>query len=341
VHPSTGPEGPSPVLPDLPPIDPNDQYEQFVAKPLPPPHGRLWVQVSLFLLTLAMTTFVGASHYLFFAIDFSLFDDRAAFERVAAAAVGDSSFYLHGLWYSLTILAILGCHEMGHYVACLRYEVVATRPFFLPAPIMTGTFGAFIRIKSRIPNKTALFDIGIAGPIAGFVVAVPALFIGLMLSRVDRLPVDQSGFVSLGEPLLFQFAEWLIWGQIPAGHDINMHPMAFAAWFGLLATALNLFPISQLDGGHISYAVLGRRSTILTFVGLAAAIGLAISSLNWVVWTGLLVLMIFLLGPHHPPTLYDDEPVSKGRVVLAVVALLMLIVCFTPVPIGEFLNPPG
>jgi membrane-associated protease RseP (regulator of RpoE activity) len=251
---------------------------------------------------------------------------------------GDPLFYVRGLWYSLTILAILGCHEMGHYVACLKYNVLATRPFFLPAPLLTGTFGAFIRIKSRIPNKVALFDIGIAGPIAGFVVAVPALFIGLLLSRIDRLPQDQSVLVELGEPLLFQFAAWLVWGPVPEGSSINMHPMAFAAWFGLIATALNLFPISQLDGGHIAYAVLGRRSTAVTIVMLGVAIGLAFKSSSWIVWTILLVAMIGALGPHHPPTLYDDEPVDNGRVVLAVIALLILILCFTPVPIGEILT---
>jgi membrane-associated protease RseP (regulator of RpoE activity) len=248
-------------------------------------------------------------------------------------------FYVRGLWYSLTILAILGCHEMGHYVACLRYGVVATRPYFLPAPVLlTGTLGAFIRIKSRIPNKTALFDIGIAGPIAGFVIAVPALFIGLMLSRVDQLPADQSGLIELGEPLLFKIAAWMIWGNVAEGYSINMHPMAFAAWFGLLATALNLFPIAQLDGGHISYAVLGERSTTITLVMVSVAVGLSFVSSSWIAWTVLLLVMIFTLGPKHPPTLYDDEPLEKGRVALAVVAMLILVLCFTPAPIGPFIG---
>src|SRR5690606_28985227 len=158
------------------------------------------------------------------------------------------SFYLSGLWFSLTVLGILGCHEMGHYVACLRYGVNASRPYFLPAPLpLTGTLGAVIRIRSRIPSKVALFDIGIAGPIAGFVVAIPGLFGGLWLSEVLRLPAEPSILVSLGEPLLFRFAAWLIFGEVAEGYSINMHPMAFAAWFGLLATALNLFPVAQLD----------------------------------------------------------------------------------------------
>ena len=326
-----------PANPIDPPVDPLDQYEQFIPKPLPPPHGRLWVQVLLFALALASTTFVGGCPYYNFMQDLA----SAALPPVAAPSAaeffGNALFYLHGLWYSLTILAILGCHEMGHYIACLRYDVIATRPFFLPAPVLTGTLGAFIRIKSRIPNKTALFDIGIAGPVAGFVVAVPALFLGLMMSRIDRLPQDASTLIELGEPLLFKFAAWLVWGHVPEGYSINMHPMAFAAWFGLLATALNLFPIAQLDGGHISYAVLGPRSTIVTLFFVGVAIFLATMSTSWIVWTGLLITMIATLGPRHPPTLYDEEPLAAKRVWLAALAMVILVLCFTPVPIGEFL----
>jgi hypothetical protein len=205
----------------------------------------VWVHVLLLLLTVASTTFVGGCHYLSFDQAFEAApplndqDGRAFILNIFM----QPSFYLHGLWYSLTVLGILGCHEMGHYVACLRYGVDASRPYFLPAPLLlTGTLGAFIRIRSRIPSKAALFDIGIAGPIAGFVVAVPALFAGLAMSEVVRLPADQSELMSLGEPLLFRFAAWLIFGDVAEGYSINMHPMAFAAWFGLLATALNLFP---------------------------------------------------------------------------------------------------
>jgi membrane-associated protease RseP (regulator of RpoE activity) len=218
---------------------------------------------------------------------------------------------------------------------------MATRPYFLPVPpipFMTGTLGAFIRIKSRIPDKVALFDIGIAGPIAGFVVAVPLLFVGLALSRVDRLPDDSSMLIELGEPLLFRGAAWLIWGDVASGYSINMHPMAFAAWFGLLATALNLFPISQLDGGHIAYAVFGRRSTIVTFIMIGVAIGLTFVSSSWILWTALTVVMIAVMGPHHPPTLDDDRSLDSGRLLLAAVALVMLILCFTPAPIGPFLG---
>ena len=338
MYPPQGPQGPSPVIPDLPPVDPNDRYDAFVPPPAPPRHGRLWVQVVLFGLTLVTTTIAGGCHYDSFRIALSNAGDVNG--AAAAAGLFDFSspwFYLHGLWYSLTILAILGCHEMGHYVACLRYGVDATRPYFLPAPVLlTGTLGAFIRIRSRIPNKVALFDIGVAGPIAGFVVAVPALFVGLLMSRIDRLPEDSSSLIELGEPLMFRFAAWLVWGDVADGYSINMHPMAFAAWFGLLATALNLFPVSQLDGGHISYAVLGRRSTLVTVAMIGVAIGLTFVSSSWIAWTIMLVIMIVTMGPGHPPTLNDDVQLDGQRLLLAAIAMVILVACFTPAPIGPF-----
>jgi membrane-associated protease RseP (regulator of RpoE activity) len=338
VYPPQGPQGPSTVIADLAPVDANDRSDAFVPPPSPPRHGRLWVQLVLFGLTFVTTTIAGGCHYDNFRIDLSSAGDVGS--AVAAAGLFDFSnpgFYLHGLWYSLTILAILGCHEMGHYVACLRYGVDATRPYFLPAPVLlTGTLGAFIRIRSRIPNKVALFDIGVAGPIAGFVVAVPALFIGLLMSRIDRLPEDSSSLIELGEPLLFRFAAWLVWGDVADGYSINMHPMAFAAWFGLLATALNLFPVSQLDGGHISYAVLGRRSTLVTVAMIGVAVGLTFVSSSWIAWTIMLVIMIVTMGPGHPPTLNDDEHLDGRRLLLAAIAMVILVVCFTPAPIGPF-----
>ena len=309
--------------------------------PPPPPRDRLWVHVLLLLLTIASTTFVGGCHYLSFDQAFDTVppmndvDGRSFILNIFS----QPSFYLHGLWYSLTVLGILGCHEMGHYVACLRYGVDATRPYFLPAPLpLTGTLGAFIRIRSRIPSKVALFDIGIAGPIAGFVVAVPALFIGLALSDVVRLPEDQSQLMSLGEPLLFRFASWLVFGTVDDGYSINMHPMAFAAWFGLLATALNLFPIAQLDGGHISYAVLGHRSLWITLTMVVVAIGLTFLSSSWIAWTVMLVVMLVVVGPRHPPTMDDYTPLDSTRLWLALFALVMLIVCFTPAPIEPFVT---
>jgi membrane-associated protease RseP (regulator of RpoE activity) len=287
---------------------------------------RVWRHVLLFALTMVTTTFVGAGHYASFLTDFSV---GAGLPKPFLVLL------LGGLWYSGTILAILGCLELGHYFACRYYDVDASLPFFIPVPfLLTGTMGAFIRIREPIPSKRMLFDIGIAGPIAGFVVAVPALFLGLWMSHVVRLPADTSNLLELGEPLLFRFASWLLWGTQPDGYSLNMHPMAFAAWFGMLATALNLFPIGQLDGGHISYSVLGPRwSTGLTFATVGIAIGLAFFATSWIVWTGLMVVMLIMFGPMHPRVFDEHIPLDRTRRLLALVALVMFILCFTPAPI--------
>lgn len=263
--------------------------------------------------------YFGSVHYAGFMADFT---------RDAPSVT-----FLHGAWYSLTILAILGIHEMGHYLACRYYRIDASLPYFLPAPFITGTIGAFIRIRGRIPTKPILFDVGAAGPIAGFVVAVPALFAGIALSRVTPLPDNGAGLLTLGEPLLFQGAAWLIWGPIPEGYAINLHPMGFAAWFGLLATALNLFPIGQLDGGHIAYAALGSRSTAVTLVTVAIVIALTFVSASWIVWAVLMVMMLITVGPRHPVTLDDHVPLDPLRRRVALAAAAIFVVCFTPTPI--------
>jgi membrane-associated protease RseP (regulator of RpoE activity) len=294
-----------------------------VWQPRPKFQDRRWRHALLLLLTIGTTTLVGADHYYSFMTDLG----------TTRPPVDLSELLLPGFWYSGTILAILGCHEFGHYAACRYYDVDASLPFFLPAPLpLTGTLGAFIRIREPIPTKKMLFDIGIAGPVAGFLVAVPALFFGLALSRVVQLPPDFVG-AELGEPLLFQFASTLLWGSQPEGYSVNLHPMAFAAWFGLLATALNLFPIGQLDGGHIAYAVLGRKSSHLTVIMVLGAIVLAYFSPSWMVWTGLMIAMLLMFGRHHPRTFDEHEPLDRSRIILAVFALIMLVLCFTPNPI--------
>ena len=265
--------------------------------------------------------FWGRMHYAGFLANFSSSD----LPEVA---------WINGAWYSWTILAILGTHELGHYYACRYYKIDAAPPFFLPAPILTGTFGAVIRIRKRIPTKAILFDVGVAGPIAGFVVAVPSLFLGLWLSRITELPSGETSFITLGEPLLFQAAAWLVWGATPEGYSINLHPMGFAAWFGLIATALNLFPIAQLDGGHISYATFGRKSTTVTVVSLATLLCLGFVTPSWFVLASFLVIMMVLSGGfRHPPTLDEHVPLDRTRCWVAVLAAVIFILCFTPAPV--------
>ena len=305
-------------------------FPEYLAVPYEPPSAsrRSWRHVVLFLLTVVTTTLVGGTHYAAFANDFG---------SGGPIDLSSPSLYLNGLWYSVSILAILGAHEFGHYYACRYYHVDASLPYFLPAPLpLTGTLGAFIRIRQQIPGKRELFDIGIAGPIAGFIVAVPVLLLGMGLSRVVALPPTTGGVIELGEPLLFQGVAWLVFGAIPDGYSINMHPMGFAAWFGLLATALNLFPIGQLDGGHISYAVLGRKSTVVTLSTVGCLVGLSFLSSSWIVWTVLTVVMLLAFGPRHPRTFDEDVPLDRARVWLAIFAAVMFVLCFTPTPIEPF-----
>jgi membrane-associated protease RseP (regulator of RpoE activity) len=288
------------------------------------PPERVWRYVALFCLTVVTTTLVGTGHYASFYLGFRATELPFSFWELA----------LRGLWYSVSILAILGAHEFGHYYACRYYGVDASLPYFLPVPfLLTGTLGAFIRIRQQVPTKRALFDIGIAGPIAGFVVLVPVLMVGMYLSRVIELPKDFNGPVyELGEPLLFKAIAWLTFGSVPDGYTVNMHPVAFAAWSGMLATTLNLFPIGQTDGGHVSYAVLGRYSTLVSFGTLAALVGLSFISLSWIVWTVMMAAMLVIIGPRHPRTIDEHIPLDRPRVWLAVFALAMFILCFSPVP---------
>jgi membrane-associated protease RseP (regulator of RpoE activity) len=220
--------------------------EYVYVMPVSRPPERVWRHVLLLALTLLTTTYTGINHYASYYAGFKAIELPFSFWELA----------LRGLWYSLSILAILGAHEFGHYYACRYYGVDASLPYFLPVPVpLTGTFGAFIRIRQQIPTKRALFDIGIAGPIAGFVVLVPVLMIGMYMSRVIESPKDFDGvLLELGEPLLFKAATWLTFGPVPQGYTVSMHPVAFAAWFGMFATTLNLFPAGQTDGGHIVYA---------------------------------------------------------------------------------------
>jgi membrane-associated protease RseP (regulator of RpoE activity) len=262
------------------------------------------------------------------------FQDRKWLHGLLFLLTIASTRIVGGWWYCATILAILGCHELGHYIACRHYDVDASLPYFLPFPIaITGTLGAFIRIREPIPYKRWLFDIGIAGPIAGFVIAVPTLFVGIALSHFEPLRSGQGIF--LGEPLLLKFFSWIIWGRVPDSETLVLHPMGFAAWFGLLATALNLFPIGQLDGGHISYTVFGRRSTFVTIATIGVAIFLSYRSASWIVWTIVVTGMLFAFGVRHPPVIDEDVPLDVSRKILAALALVIFALCFTPVPIQQ------
>lgn len=232
-----------------------------------------------------------------------------------------------GLMFSIPLLSILVIHEMGHYTAARKHNVAVTPPYFLPAPSFIGTFGAFIRIKSPVPHRNALLDIGASGPIAGALVAIPILIIGLKMSAI-RPTAGLTG-IPLGESLMFHAASLAVLGKIPKGFDVVLHPVAFAGWIGLLVTALNLLPAGQLDGGHIAYALFGG-----SYVKVARAVPYLLLPMGyfwggWIIWS----LMLLVFGTAHPPPVYEEIPLSRGRRAIGIFAGLLFLVCFTPNPV--------
>ena len=237
-----------------------------------------------------------------------------------------------GIPFSFTLLLILGCHEFGHYYFAMKHNVDATLPYFIPAPpflFLIGTFGAFIKIKSPIYRRDALLQIGAAGPIAGFIIAVPALIIGLMISTVVTVDSEQVGII-LGDSILMKILTALIHPGLPDNMDILLHPVAFAGWIGLLVTMLNLLPIGQLDGGHIAYAMLGDKHKIVAKAAFLALIPLSFLSLNWLVW-GILILVL-MRTTKHPPIQDIRTPLSKENMYVGYVCLVIFLLCFIPAP---------
>jgi len=303
------------------------------------PRQRYWLNALLLLLTCFTTLVVGARMQYDFAHGQSVFsmDDSAAPLFPARWAFSHPARLLLGLPFAGTLMLILLAHEMGHYLYCKRYGVWATLPFFIPAPTLIGTFGAFIRIRSPIRSRTALFDIGIAGPIAGFVVAFAALIVSLGLSKPipARAP---AGALDLGFPLIFQLVHRLLATQ-SAAHDIArlpldrvlLHPTAIAAWVGMFATSLNLLPGGQLDGGHIIFSIAPRAHKFVSRLTILILLPMA-----YYLWAGWFVWAILLqLSSLRHPQVAEWPRVSGRRAWLAVFALLMLALTLTPAPFGH------
>jgi membrane-associated protease RseP (regulator of RpoE activity) len=277
-------------------------------RPLPPA-----VNLICFLLTLYSTLVAGALWTL----------DDMTWATILDVLLTPSLWSL-GAPYAASLILILGAHEMGHYIACRLYGIDASLPFFLPAPHLFGTFGAVIRIRAPITHRRALFDIGIAGPIAGFVFALPVTIYGLLLSTVTTAP-PRPGDVVLTPCLLLQ---WLYPHFLPPveGVSIRLHPMFGAAWLGLFATSLNLIPIGQLDGGHILYALSRRAHALVSWFGIPLLIALGILYRGW--HLVLFGLIFALIGPGHPRLLDESEGLGPGRLAVAVLGLLIFIACF-------------
>jgi len=281
-----------------------------------------WVNVVLFALTCLSTAVMGA----FLMASFkNTFTDFTAFFR---SIFRSPLTLVNGLPFSLAIMTILLAHEMGHYLTCRYYGIDATLPYFIPAPTLVGTMGAFIRIKSPIQHRAALLEVGIAGPIAGFVLAVPALLIALAKSGFTTVSPSASS-VMLGEPLIFKAMELITGKMPPPGMEINLHPIGFAAWFGFFATALNLLPVGQLDGGHVSYALFrGIHKRISeAFVFTLIPLGIFYWP-GWLLWS----VVLLLIGLRHPVTLDDSIPLTQRHQWLGWIGLTIFVFCFTPIP---------
>jgi membrane-associated protease RseP (regulator of RpoE activity) len=268
-----------------------------------------FLHLILFILTVVSTLFVGAM-------------------QTGADVLKEPSKIYKGIPFSVTLMLILLSHELSHYFTSRRHGVEATLPYFIPAPTIIGTFGAFIKMKSPIVTRKALIDIGASGPIAGFIISLIAVVIGLPMSEV--VPAAKaSGALNLGDSMLFSFLSRIILGVLPSGSDILLHPIAFAGWIGLFVTSMNLIPIGQLDGGHIAYALMGERHIRLSMSLILILILLGLLSWEgWFIWAALLLI----LGLRHPPVIYWGVPLDKKRKFIGWLSLLIFIMTFIPVP---------
>jgi len=263
---------------------------------------RYWLHILLFILTIITTYLIGLGN----------------------GPVG-------ALWYSGAIIFILLSHEMGHFITARKYNVPVTLPYFIPVPLPPfGTMGAVIKMGGYIPNRRALFDIGVAGPLSGLVLIIPALFFGLKMSSiVDAGPATEYTYI-LGDSLFFRLMAHVALGPLQAGKDISLHPLAYAGWVGLLVTSLNLVPIGQLDGGHIIYALFKKKSK---YIYLFFYITLVFITLFF--YAGWIVLLVILtLIRRHPPTLYDTVQLNVKRKIIGFSVIIFFLLAFTPVPFG-------
>src|SRR5574341_181195 len=286
-------------------------HEASRRQPVSTAHGTMLVHVLLFLATVLTTLMVGM---LMEGVD---------------PWLHPAQFY-RGLPYAGTLLAILFCHEMGHYVTARYYGMDVTPPYFIPAPPpFLGTFGAIIRMKSPPQHRRALLHIGAAGPIAGFCVALPAMIYAYATSTVVPTATGAGG-LQLAEPLLLQIIGYLVVGPLPSGMSLVVSSVGFAAWFGLLVTVFNLLPIGQLDGGHIVYALLGRQARYISWAVIGALLVLGLAWPGWILWA----FLGWLSGRRQPTVLDQYAPLSRSSQVIAGIALAIFVLCFMPVPIS-------
>ncbi|MHB8604668.1 MAG: site-2 protease family protein [Thermoplasmatota archaeon] len=296
------------------------------------------VNLVLFALTWITTTIAGASAWFFYA-NSSLAVSKLTTAQYFGMLFSATNLANGFLYFALPLMLILGIHEMGHYVMTKRHGMAASLPFFIPLPpflsgVEIGTLGAFISMREPMPNKKALLDIGVAGPIAGFVVAIPVLLIGMVLMKTNPViaPATAGSTVTIGTPLLY---DWLAAPFQFTGNEV-IHPTAFAGWVGLFVTAINLLPAGQLDGGHMASAMFGDKARYLSYavVAVLLVLGIGVPPLHIAAYGGWLVfaLLIAFLGIQHPPTLNNVTELDRGRFLLGLATFAIFVVCFTPVP---------
>ncbi len=249
----------------------------------------------------------------------------------------------YSIQYAVALLLILTAHEMGHYYYAFRNKIYATLPYFLPLPVLSpiGTLGAFIKMKSPIPDKRGLFDVGIAGPLAGFIVSLVILFIGFArlpdlegvrdyVTQIHPWSESGEGALTVGNSLLFEFLRNIMGATHLPMYELYHFPLIFAGWIGLFVTALNLMPIGQLDGGHISYALLGKKAKYVAIGAFIALAALNFYSTNWLLWT---ILLLFVIRLKHPPTMNDRIELDDTRRILGWISYIIFITCFPPAPL--------
>jgi membrane-associated protease RseP (regulator of RpoE activity) len=310
----------SPFVPAYPPIPPL----RTAPHPVPPPGqvgSSTTTHLALFLVTFVTTTMAGALH-------------------AGVDPLRDPLAIVEGLPFSFTLMLILLCHELGHYVLAAVHRVPATLPYFIPGPpFLVGTFGAFIKMHGMPGSRRALFDIGAAGPWAGFVVAVPAVILGLGWSEVRPMGGEMEVGLSLGDSILFSSLSSIVLGVHPDDVTILLHPVALAGWFGIFVTFLNLLPIGQLDGGHVVYALFGRGHRKIARLFFVIVLGLGF--LGWQGWFLWAFLLGFVLRVDHPDTQDSDTPLDPVRKAAAWATIGIFVLTFMPVPLSVLGAVPG
>lgn len=284
----------------------------------------VWINLALFIATVFTTTLAGAILWV------GIYEP--GLESLEFFAKSIEPFYLWNgfIYFSIPLLAILGVHEMGHYFVSKKHNLETSLPFFipLPPPFILGTFGAIISTHEPIPNRKTLLDVGASGPICGFLVAIPVCIVGLFLMQQNPIPIPaDAGGIGIEFPLVMQGLSNLF--PITSDVMIQIHPTLFAGWVGCFLTAVNLLPIGQLDGGHIARAVFKEKQKYVSWAVIIAIVALSFFSSGWLFFV---IIILFLIGTRHQPPLNEITPLDTKRVLIGILALIIFVLCFAPIP---------